>query len=415
MNNLQNPTTMFAGSPFAEPHFTQEFYKPGIQVGTIGHVAHGKSTLVKALTGIKPTRHSAEKIRGITIHLGYSSCKCYSNAEKTRFAALGSDGPPSFEKDGITFYFRRHVSFVDCPGHDQFMAVMMSGAFVMDAVILVVAANEPCPMPQTEEHLMVAEMVGLKNMLVVHNKVDLLSRDDCLSHFHTLRRFLDGTLGEDSPIFPTSACSSSNLEPLIEAIIDLPSPSIDLSDDPRMPIVRSFDVNGPSTPMGSLKGAVLGGTLVSGSLRLGDTIHILPSGLSTRVVSLRAEKESLEEITPGGLICVGTTLDPSISGKNRMVGQWIVKDPESLCVVKEALVKMVFLKRTVDKVKTKVKSGEHLVCHLGSLTLNATFERSKSKSVYRVTFDRPVVFDPSMRLIPTRRGRVLGFGKKIEE
>ena len=128
-----------------------------INIGTIGHVAHGKSTLVYAISRVRTQRHGAEKIRNITIKLGYANAKIYrcNCPEPDCWRSFGSDkeDSPMCQKCGTSMVLQRHVSFVDCPGHDILMATMLNGAAVMDAALLIVAANQPCPQPQTSEHV----------------------------------------------------------------------------------------------------------------------------------------------------------------------------------------------------------------------------------------------------------------------
>ena len=158
-----------------------------INIGTIGHVAHGKSTVVKAISGVQTVRFKNELERNITIKLGYANAKIYKCEDDACprpdcYRAYGStmtDSPactvPGFEDKKMTLV--RHVSFVDCPGHDILMATMLNGAAVMDGALLLIAGNESCPQPQTSEHLAAVEIMRLQHIIILQNKIDLVQEN----------------------------------------------------------------------------------------------------------------------------------------------------------------------------------------------------------------------------------------------
>ena len=150
-----------------------------INIGTIGHVAHGKSTVVKALSGVHTVRFKNELERNITIKLGYANAKIYKSDDPkcqrpVCFTSASSTKEDVFTMNGFKYNLVRHVSFVDCPGHDILMATMLNGAAVMDAALLLIAGNETCPQPQTSEHLAAIEIMKLKHILILQNKIDLI-------------------------------------------------------------------------------------------------------------------------------------------------------------------------------------------------------------------------------------------------
>ena len=148
-------------------------YQPCVNIGTAGHVDHGKTTLIQALTGSWTSVHSQELKRGITIRVGYSDAafyKCDSCEEP-----LGFSTTPKCNNCGKDSELTRVVSFVDSPGHESLMANMLSGSALMDGALLMVAANEKVPKPQTKEHLLALQTLGIQQIVVVQNKVDLLS------------------------------------------------------------------------------------------------------------------------------------------------------------------------------------------------------------------------------------------------
>lgn len=238
---------------------------PEVNIGTLGHVDHGKSTLVEALTGKWPAVHSEELKRGITIRLGYADAtiyRCEKGGElKTEKKCLthGCDTVPE-----------RTVSFVDAPGHETLMATALAGAALMDGALLIIAANEKCPQPQTREHLMVLDIIGLKKIVIVQTKIDLVNEEQALKNYHEIRAFVKGTIAENAPIIPVSAQSKVNIDLLLEMIQEkIPTPQRNPEAPPRMLLIRSFDVNKPGTQFEKLKGGILGGSLVQGEMKSG--------------------------------------------------------------------------------------------------------------------------------------------------
>jgi translation initiation factor 2 subunit 3 len=246
----------------------------------------------------------------------------------------------------------RHVSFVDCPGHDILMATMLNGAAVMDAALLLIAGNETCPQPQTSEHLAAVEIMKLENIIILQNKVDLIKEAQALEHQKEISAFVkgwlnfgdipaqlltarQGTVAESSPIVPISAQLKYNIDAVNEYIVKtIPVPVRDFTSDPRLIVIRSFDVNKPGAEVDDLKGGVAGGSILTGVLRLGQEVEIRPGIVTkdaqgrnkckpifSRIVSLHAESNHLQFAVPGGLIGVGTMIDPTLCRADRLVGQ----------------------------------------------------------------------------------------------
>ena len=187
-----------------------------MNLGTIGHVDHGKTTLVQAITGQWASKHSEELKRGITIKLGYADFAIYKCPDCEEPACYCTS--PECGSCGKKAEFQRAISFVDAPGHEILMATMLSGAAVMDGAILVIAANEKCPQPQTREHLAAIDTLGLKNIVIVQNKIDLVKREDAIKSYNDIAKFVEGTVAENAPIIPVSAQHQLNIDLLIQAI-----------------------------------------------------------------------------------------------------------------------------------------------------------------------------------------------------
>ena len=234
-----------------------------------------------------------------------------------------------------TYELVRHVSFVDCPGHDILMATMLNGAAVMDAALLLIAGNEPCPQPQTSEHLAAVEIMKLQHIIILQNKIDLVKEAAALQQHEDIKAFVKGTVADNSPIVPISAQLRYNIDVVAEYITNhIPVPLRDFTSQPKMIIIRSFDVNKPGEEVSDLRGGVAGGSILQGVLKLGQEIEIRPGIISrgangtvkcvplfSRILSLFAEANDLQYAVPGGLIGVGTMIDPTLSRGDRLVGQ----------------------------------------------------------------------------------------------
>lgn len=192
-------------------------------------MAHGKSTVVKAISGVQTVRFKNELERNITIKLGYANakifkCKDESCPRPACYRAYGSakEDNPKCEVAGFEdkdMELLRHVSFVDCPGHDILMATMLNGAAVMDGALLLIAANESCPQPQTSEHLAAVEIMRLKHIIILQNKIDLISEAAATNQFETIQKFIDGTIADGAPVVPISAQLKYNIDVVCEYIV----------------------------------------------------------------------------------------------------------------------------------------------------------------------------------------------------
>merc|ERR1719311_1358694 len=258
-----------------------------MNVGTIGHVAHGKSTVVKGLSGKSTIRFKQEKERNITIRLGYANAKVYKSDNPDMVApacytSFGSSTPDVVpHESGGNWRLVRHVSFVDCPGHDILMATMLNGAAVMDAALLLIAGNEVCPQPQTSEHLAAVEIMRLKHIIILQNKVELIKEQQAQAQYEEIKKFVAGTAADSSPIIPLSAVLKYNIEIVCEYLCtQVPIPPRDFLSNPNMIIIRSFDVNKPGEDVEKLKGGVAGGSILKGVLKVGDKIEIRPGVVS---------------------------------------------------------------------------------------------------------------------------------------
>ncbi len=287
-----------------------------INIGIVGHIDHGKTTLLQKLSGKWASMHSEELKRGITIKLGYADIVIYEDKGEYNISGKGKAV--------------RHVSFVDAPGHEMLMATMLSGAALMDGAILVVAANEGIK-PQTREHLMALQAKNIKNLIVVQNKIDLVDKEGALKNYKEIKEFLKGKF-DNAIVIPVSAQQEVNISEVLKAIATFPLPKRKMEGEPIFVIARSFDINRPGTGSQELKGTVLGGALKQGTLSVGDEIEIKPGRVvkeqnqfryetvKTKVKSLFKGSEKVEELTPGGSMSIETELDMSIGKNDSLAG-----------------------------------------------------------------------------------------------
>lgn len=376
-----------------------------INIGVIGHVDHGKTSLVQALTGKWTDTHSEELKRGISIRLGY--------ADTTFYKCPKCRGPDSYTtKEKCTICggkakLLRLASFVDAPGHETLMATMLSGAALMDGAILVIAANEKCPQPRTAEHLMAFSISGNKNIVVAQNKIDLVDRNQAIENYREIKKFLKEFGYENAEIIPTAAHFGTNIGMLIEAIEhSMPTPKRQQGSDLRMYVVRSFDINKPGTKPEDLNGGVLGGSIIQGRVKKGMKIEIKPGidgrSLTTTVEGLNTGRGRLEEAGPGGLIAVRTALDPNIARNDQMRGQVVGEAGKLPDAVTKLRLEATNLKRPGEADKP-VRVNDLVMLSVGTMTALGTVSGGFGQNGLEIALKNPVVAE---------KGQIVAISKK---
>jgi translation initiation factor 2 subunit 3 len=331
----------------------------------------------------------------------------------------------------------RHISFVDCPGHDLLMATMIAGASVMDCALLLVAANESCPQPQTQEHLASIEIIRLEHIIVLQNKIDIVMRDGTATQqYEQIKEFVKGTKAEKSPIIPISAQLEYNIDVLCDYICRVPIPIRDFTCPPRMSIVRSFDINLPGIGPDKLQGGVVGGSLLQGVLRVGEKIEIRPgmtgkdkntgkkrsTSISSRIVSLKAEKNDLLYAVPGGLIAVGLKCDPSLTRDDHLSGHLLGHPGQLPEVLEEVVIKFYLLRRLLgvrsdSSRKEKVSSLKKEEILLINISANSIAGRviEKKKTIAKIQFLTPACASVGDKITLSRKidknFRLIGWGE----
>jgi len=287
-----------------------------LNIGMVGHIDHGKTTLLHKLTGKFADTHSEELKRGITIKLGYADTILEKPNKK------------------------RYISFVDCPGHEMLMATMLSGAALIDAAILIIAANEGIK-PQTKEHLIALQAKNVKQIIIIQNKIDLVTKEQALKNYKEIEKFIKNTIAENAPIIPVSAQQGINIEKIKELLLEIPIPKRDTDSTPEFLIARSFDINKPGTKIENLHGGVLAGILKKGTLKIGDEIEIKPGitekhanqfsykPIKTKIISIYRGNHQIKKATPGGSLAFETQLD-NILTKTDSLSSCIASKPNTL-------------------------------------------------------------------------------------
>ncbi len=383
-----------------------------MNIGTLGHIDHGKTSLVKSLTNIWTDRHSESIKRNMTIKLGYAdaiirkcdSCKgaeAYTIGE--RCERCGSEAKPVLR-----------FSILDAPGHETLMATAISGANIINGILFIIAANEPCPMQQTREHLMIINLLGLKNAIIVQTKVDLVGRDKAIEHYKQIKAFIKGSVIENAPIIPAVPNKNVNINVILETISKLERPKFDKEADPLMYIARSFDVNKPGSDISKLKGGVVGGTIIRGVLKKGDTISILPganlqkkgkhesySEVVTTISGISSGTEELDEAHPGGLIGISTEVDPALTKADAFVGMVLGYKGKLPLVVTEIDALYTSLART-DLPTIGFGKDEPIALSVGTATVLSYVTGSKRNRL-KIRLSHPTPIERGLKMAVMRR------------
>jgi translation initiation factor 2 subunit 3 len=391
---------------------------PELNVGVVGHIDHGKTTLLSRLTGKFTDTHSEELKRGITIKLGYAGVVIYQDRYNY-----------SIEKKGTA---QRYISFIDAPGHEMLMATMLSGAAIIDAAILVIAANEGIK-PQTKEHFMALQAKKVKSIIIVQNKIDLVSKEQALKNYKEIKDFVKGTFAEDSPIIPVSAQQGINIGKILEELCKIEIPKRNSEGKPIFVVARSFDINRPGKEVEKLNGGVLGGILKQGKLKVGDEIEIKP-GLSvkksnsvsyetiyTKILSLYKGETSVKEVEPGASISIETELDPFLTKTDSLNGSLVstknfLPEIQYNVKLKYNLFKKIFGSESSQEMEN-LKTKEMLMLSINTTISVGTIEKI-SENEMNLSLNIPIVAlkNENVGLAKNINGhwRLIGWGEIIE-
>ena len=377
--------------------------QPIFNIGVIGHVAHGKSTLVRSITGTKTQKHSSEKVRNITINIGYANSKIYIDK-----LGIYVTCPTNMDfDDDESLKLVAHISFVDVPGHEAYMSNMVSGSAVMNSTILVVASNENIPQPQTYEHFEAIKNINVEEFIILQNKCDLIEYEKNEEVLEKIKSFVRNSIAENSTIIPSSIQNDVNRQEILKNLVrssslnNFNNLSNKLNKNLRMTIIRSFDVNKQNSFYTDLKGGVVGGSLLSGILKVNDYVEIRPGFISNgkyrpiycKVLSLKSDTRELDFAVPGGLIGVGLDIDPSLSKNNGMLGQTLGEIGKLPDVCKELAIEYTLINR-IDNYDGKFKNDEKIMVNINSMNITGKLVKvSKKKKYFIVNLEKPVCID----------------------
>jgi len=376
-----------------------------LNVGMVGHIDHGKTTLLSKITGKFTDTHSEELKRGITIKLGYADTILEKNGKK------------------------RYVSFIDCPGHEMLMATMLSGAALIDAAILIIAANEGIK-PQTKEHLTALQAKKVNKIIIIQNKIDLVTKEQAQTNYKQIKDFVKNTIAQDAPIIPVSAQQDINIDKIKDLLMEIAIPKRDTKSPAEFLIARSFDINKPGTKIENLHGGVLAGILKKGTIKIGDEIEIKPGitkkvanqftyhPVKTKITSIFRGKYPISEATPGGSLAFETELDNPLTKTDSLSGN-IASKPGSLPEITESL-KIKYdlfdeiLGETENKKIEDLKPSELIMLSINTTTTVGKIEKM-TKDEIQLSLKIPAIpiVGDSVGLARNINGhwRLIGFGE----
>ena len=394
--------------------------QPEINIGLFGHVDHGKTTLTERLSGKWTDTHSEEMKRGITIRLGYADVTIHKLPDGTLTTKQQADGAEPV----------RTVSLVDAPGHESLMATMLAGATIIDGALLLVSASELCPQPQTREHLMALEIMGVDHVIVVQNKIDLVSKERALRNHQQIMEFLKGTRYENAPIIPVSAARGVNIDLLLEAIQErIPTPARDGRADPLMVVARSFDITKPGATPEKLQGGIIGGALKQGTLKVGDRVELRPGRVFEEANQIRTQPlfatvtsaitggSHIDAVGPGGSIGLMTDLDPTIVKSDSLTGNVVGLPGKLPQVWGQLTLDVTLMERVVGSIEdlkvNPIVPNELLMLNVNSAA-TVGIVRDIAKNRVKCQLKKPVCAAPGSRVTISRRVgtrfRLIGYG-----
>ncbi len=410
--------------------------QPIVNIGMIGHVSNGKSTVTKCLTGIATQKHSDEKKRNITIKMGYANAKifkCSECDEPECYASTGEDVETMTCKHCESeMELVNHISICDVPGHNSFMTAMMNGTSVMDYTILIESAmNKDFPAPQTTEHLLCTNISKIPNVACCLNKLDIIKKSDATVLMEKLKSTLIGTQAEGSPLIPISATMGLNIDVLLQVLANLKPKDKDYEQNGVMFIVRSFNINKCGTTVQDLKGGVVGGSIIKGHFKIDDDVIVKPGYITknkdgtsrfkyfpikTKINSINSEKTNLELAVSGGLIGVGMDIDCGLSANDGLVGSILMSESyekESIYKVYEEL------ELEFEKFRdSEVKLNMNVLININSSNCKGKVKHIDGSNIKVELLDKPVCVKQgdfcTMSSYENEIIRIMGRGKVMD-
>lgn len=345
-------------------------------IGLIGHVSHGKTTIIKALSGISTLRHSSEKQKKSTIYLGYANA-LINNKE---------------------------ISFIDCPGHEAYIHNMLNGTQLMDCAFLIVDATDKIVLQsQAVEHLIILMAIGIRKIIVIQNKIDLLEIKEVKNNCKKILEVLENNFDIKPMVYPVSAQFSLGTDEILNFISELPEKESNENCIAIIPIIRSFDINKPKTNIDLLKGGVIGGGCISGKIKKNTQILIIPGIIKnniatpfiTNVNKIQSENTEIEETQGANLVGIETDIDPYYTKDNGMVGQFVYYgNRENITIYKTIVCKIRNLKRVSKNV---LKETSNVKIHCINNIYNAKNVNYKEKKL-TLELEKPIFISKEWKI-----------------
>lgn len=398
--------------------------QPLVIISTLGNVSNGKSSLIRTMTGSNPMTHSKELKKNMTINLGYTNIKFYK-CETCLEENCYKINEEICEKCGTKNKLKLHASICDCPGHQDLRDTSLSGATNMDFCLLVVSTD--CEKDLiTNDHYKTIERLNLKDStIIVHNKLDLISKEKALENYGKIKKIYDVKY-----VIPMCVQFGFGLNYLIKYMVEsIPRPiNKNFIEKIKKPlkgtIIRSFDVNKPGTEINKLCGSVIGITIKTGKIKIGDEIKIIPGiiykngthkEIKSYVNSLKTENTSLEVAYPGGLIGVGLSIDPCLGKEDRLIGNFIVNsNDENNKIFKTCTIKYEEEnKKECDEIKIKKKETYKMIISSTKRLVKIDSINKENKTV-KITSSIVFAGEVGDKMILLKSGKIELYGSIYE-
>jgi len=385
--------------------------QPILNIGCLGCVSDGKSTLINKLTGIKTQKHSQEKIRNITIKQGYGNMKIWQD-DKSNYYTTDSN------YDNYNDYkLVNHISFIDCPGHSDYVNTMISSTSMMNGVIIVISVDTPLhKKTQLLQHLLITQVNKINKIIICLNKIDLVDKFIVQSRKEELDELLLKYNINPFIIIPTSFNKMIGINHVINSIMTLFNPN-DLSnkynDKPLFRISRSFDINKPGTDWNNVVGGILGGTLIKGNFKINDEIEIRPGIISnnkwnpikTKIISIKSDNINLDSIISGGLVGIGTLIDSYYCKNDLLSGNiaGLVDNLPNVYTNIDILINIIDTNFNINK-------NDNIILYIGTNSFNSKIININN-NILNLELNKPMCIDNNDNIIICNKlNKIIGYG-----
>ena len=405
--------------------------QPNFNLGTLGSVSDGKSTMIYQLTGVKTQKHSSEKHRNITIKPGYANLKIWFCNECNNYESSASNQNEikckcCEEETQLV----NHLSFVDCPGHAELILTMMGSVSLMKGAIVIVSAAETISKkPQLIQHLIAAKMANIDKLIICFNKLDLISHEVAIERKKELDQLLERLEIKPYIIIPTAFNKKLGIQNLLKAMMVVFQPNIkescnELQNESFFRITRSFDINKSSISWSDVNGGVIGGSLIHGELNIGDQVEIRPGILSkgkdgkfinqpiiTKILSLETDGLQITKLNPGGLVGIGTEIDPYYCKNDMLSGNIMGKIGTLPNVYNE--IKLKYSKLDDFDGKWDPKNGDTIFLQIGNVSVESRLVKF-NKDNYIFNLLKPTCIEDDIKILVCKKDdgilKIVGFG-----